>query len=62
MPCDRPIINQTGTAANFKVKTRGVVADATGQEWTMQSFIKVRDIAGREQPHVLNEGMTRKAL
>jgi hypothetical protein len=58
----RPIINVTDSAANFKVKTRGVVTDGNGQEWTMQSFIKVRDVFGEEELQVLNEWVTLKAL
>jgi hypothetical protein len=51
----RPIINETESAVNFKVKTRGVVTDTTGQEWTLQSFIKFREVFGAEEPQVLNE-------
>ena len=58
----RPIINVTDSAVNFKVKTRGVVTDASGQDWTMQSFIKVRDVFGAEEPQVLNEWVTLTAL
>jgi hypothetical protein len=58
----RPIINETDSAVNFKVKTGGVVTDASGQDWTMQSFIKVRDVFGEEEPQVLNEWVTLRAL
>jgi len=58
----RPIINGTDRAVNFKVKTRGVVTDASGQVWTMQSFIKVREVFGAEDPQVLNEWVKLTAL
>ena len=58
----RPIINVTESAVNFKVKTRGVVTDTTGQEWTMQSFIKLRQVFGAEEPQVLNEWVKLTAL
>ena len=58
----RPIINFTESAVNFKVKTRGVVTDSSGQHWTMQSFIKVREVFGEQEPQVLNEWVTLKAL
>ena len=58
----RPIINETESAGNFKVKTRGVVTDTTGQEWTLQSFIKVRGVFGAEEPQVLNEWVKLTAL
>jgi hypothetical protein len=58
----RPIINFTDSAVNFKVKTRGVVTDAGGQDWAMQSFIKVREVFGAEELQVLNEWVTLKAL
>lgn len=36
----RPIINSTEDSVIAKVKSRGVVTDVTGQEWTLQSFLK----------------------
>lgn len=54
----RPIINGTDSAINFKVKTRGVVTDSAGQDWTMQAFIKVRDVFGEDAPRVLVEWVT----
>ena len=36
----RPIINITEDAVTVKVKSRGVVTDTTGQDWTLQTFIK----------------------
>jgi hypothetical protein len=58
----RPIIGFTDRAVNFKVKTRGVVTDLNGQDWTMQAFFKVRDVFGAEEPQVSNEWVTLKAL
>lgn len=58
----RPIINVTDTAVNFKVKTRGVVTDASGQDWTMQSFIKERSVSGEAESQVLNEWVKLTAL
>ena len=58
----RPNIHETDSAFGFKVKTRGVVTDATGQDWTMQSFINVRQAFEAEEPQVLNEWVTLKAL
>jgi hypothetical protein len=58
----RPILHFTDRAFSIKVKTRGVVTDASGQEWTMQSFIKLREVNGEEGPQVLNEWVTLKAL
>jgi hypothetical protein len=57
----RPIIHETRSAFGFKVKTRGVVTDATGQDWTMQSFINIREVFGAEEPQVFNEWVTLKA-
>jgi hypothetical protein len=54
----RPIINVTEDAVNFKVKSRGVVTDATGQDWTLQAFIKERDVFAAPEPQVLNEWIT----
>jgi hypothetical protein len=51
----RPIINETARALNFKVKSRGEVTDATGQDWTLQAFIKVRDVFGEPEPQVFNQ-------
>lgn len=52
----RPIINSSGGFTNFKVKSSGVVTDGTGQDWKLQSFIKVREADGVEGPPlVLNE-------
>jgi hypothetical protein len=36
----RPIINITEDSVDIKVKSRGVVTDVTGQDWTLQTFIK----------------------
>ena len=58
----RPIINVTDSALNFKVKTRGVVTDASGQDWTMQAFIKERAVFSEPEPQVLNEWVTLTAL
>ena len=58
----RPIIHETNSAFGVKVKTRGVVTDATGQDWTMQSFINIREVFGAEEPQVFNEWVTLKAL
>ncbi len=58
----RPILHITDSAFSIKVKTRGVVTDASGQDWTMQSFLKVREVFGEEEPQVLNEWVTLKAL
>ena len=58
----RPIINVTASAINFKVKTRGVVTDAAGQDWTMQAFLKFREVFGAEDLQVLNEWVTLTAL
>jgi len=54
----RPIINFTEDAVNFKVKSRGVVTDATGQDWTLQAFIKGRDVFATPEPEVLIEWIT----
>jgi hypothetical protein len=58
----RPILNFTDSAANIKVKTRGVVTDANGQDWTLQAFTKVHEVFGAAEPQVLNEWVTLKAL
>ena len=58
----RPIINVTASAINLKVKTRGVVTDAAGQDWTMQAFLKFREVFGAEDLQVLNEWVTLTAL
>ena len=58
----RPIINVTDSAINFKVKSQGTVTDATGQDWAMQAFIKVRDVFGQPEPQVLTEWVTLRAL
>jgi hypothetical protein len=58
----RPNIHETDSAFGFKVKTRGVVTDATGQDWTMQSFINIRQAFDAEEPQVFNEWVTLKAL
>ncbi len=58
----RPIINVTESAINLKVKSRGVVTDATGQDWTMQAFLKFREVFGAEDLQVLNEWVTLNAL
>ena len=57
----RPIINQTENVVSFKAKTRGVVTDTTGQEWTMQSFIKLR-VVGAEEPEALSQWVKLTAL
>jgi hypothetical protein len=36
----RPIVNFTKDSVIVKVKSRGVVTDVTGQDWTLQSFLK----------------------
>ena len=58
----RPIINETDSAFNFKVKSQGVVTDATGRDWSLQAFVKVRDVFGDPEPHVLTEWVTLRAL
>jgi hypothetical protein len=58
----RPIIHQTDSAATVKANTRGVVTDATGQDWTMQAFTKFRVDFGTEERQVLNEWVTLNAL
>jgi hypothetical protein len=60
----RPIVHETESAANVKAKTRGVVTDATGQDWTMQAFTKFRvDFgAGEPQLQVLKEWVKLTAL
>ena len=58
----RPIINFTDSAVNVMIKTSGVVTDANGQDWTLQSFIKLREVFGAEEPQVLNEWVTLTAL
>jgi hypothetical protein len=58
----RPITNETDSALNFKVKSQGTVTDATGQDWAMQAFIKVRDVFGEPEPQVLTEWVTLRAL
>jgi len=61
----RPIIQRTESAANVKIKTRGVVTDATGQDWTMQAFTRFHvdfgDL-GAEELTVLKEWVTLTAL
>lgn len=57
----RPIINFTENAVNFKVKSRGVVTDATGQDWTLQAFIKGHDVFATPEPEVLVEWITLRA-
>lgn len=52
----------TESAINLKVKSRGVVTDATGQDWTMQAFLKFREVFGAEDLQVLNEWVTLNAL
>jgi hypothetical protein len=58
----RPIINETDSAFNFKVKSQGTVTDATGQDWAMQAFIKERGVFGEPEPQVLTEWVTLRAL
>ena len=58
----RPIINGTDSGFNFKVKSQGMVTDATGQDWAMQAFVKVRDFFGEPEPQVLTEWVTLRAL
>ena len=58
----RPIVLETDSAVNVKAKTRGVVTDATGQDWTMQVFIKFRVDFGTEERKVLNEWVKLTAL
>jgi hypothetical protein len=52
----RPVINFTEDAVNLKVKSRGVVTDVTGQDWTLQAFIK-GDFATPE-PEIFVEWVT----
>jgi len=54
----RPIINFTEDAANIKVKSRGIVTDVTGQDWTLQSFLKVHDVFATPETDVLVEWVT----
>lgn len=54
----RPIINFTEDAVNFKVKSRGAVTDVTGQDWTLQAFIKVHDVFATPETEVLVEWVT----
>ncbi len=58
----RPIIQRTESAANVKIKTRGVVTDAIGQDWTMQAFTRFRVDFGAEELKVLNEWVKLTAL
>ncbi len=51
----RPIINLTDRAENAKFKSQGEIIDATGQDWTLQAFLKVRSVFGEAEPQVLNE-------
>lgn len=51
----RPIINGTATAVNFKVKSSGVVTDGADRDWKLQAFIKVRDVVDEPEPQVLIE-------
>jgi hypothetical protein len=55
----RPIIHASDDGAIIKVKTRGVVTDDGGQDWTMQSFL--REEAGPAGFQVLDEWVTLKA-
>lgn len=51
----RPIIAVTDSAVNFKVKSRGVVTDAAGRDWTLQMLIKERYVFESEESQVLTE-------
>jgi hypothetical protein len=51
----RPNIQITANAVNFSVKTQGLVTDGTGQDWTLQAFIKVRDVFADPEAAVLVE-------
>ena len=57
----RPTVSETETATNFKVKSQGVVTDASEQDWKLQAFIKVRDL-GESQPQVLTEWVKLRGL
>lgn len=57
----RPIINVTEDAVNFKVKSRGVVTDGTGQDWTLQAFIKVHDVFSTPETETFIEWVSLKA-
>lgn len=58
----RPTVSETDTAVNFKVKSQGVVTDASEQDWQLQAFIKVREIFGEPEPQVLTEWVKLRAL
>lgn len=49
----RPIINFTEDSVIVKVKSRGVVTDVTGQDWTLQSFLKAN--FATPEPEILAE-------
>lgn len=51
----RPILHVTDRTFSVKVKTRGVVSDPTGQDWTMQSFLQVRELVGADEAAVPKE-------
>ena len=59
----RPIIHSSGGVESLKVKSSGVVRDGTGQDWNLQSFIKVRAAEGVNGPPLaLNEWVKLTAL
>jgi hypothetical protein len=51
----RPIINATATAVNFKVKSSGVVSDGFGRDWTLHAFIKERFVFSESEAQVLTQ-------
>ena len=55
----RLIINFTDDAVTVKVKSRGVVTDVTGQDWTLQAFIKGN--FATPEPEISVEWVTLKA-
>ena len=57
----RPNIHVDADGVSFKVKSRGVVTDVTGRDWTLQAFIKGRTTFEPFEEEV-SEWITLKAI